>query len=95
MLAVYSANARNELLQSIFAVLRLGSIASEEERRSGGKPLAISSFDSTGPRSEPLTSRTRNERVAVRITGRLAGRVVAANPHLSHIDVKLMLTTKV
>ena len=50
--------------------MRLGSTASFEEMSQRGRDVGNTVSNLTGPRFEPLTSRSRDERVTVRSAGR-------------------------
>ena len=69
---LYYAEACNELARPIFASLRLGNIAHFEEMFQRWQAVGnIVEFNR--PRIEPLTYRSRDERVTARPTGRSNG----------------------
>ena len=74
-LSLYSlhyAEACNELAGPISASLRPGNTAPFEEMLQRWRAVGNTVSDLTGPRFEPQTSRSRDERVTARPTGRLS-----------------------
>ena len=72
-LSLYSldcAEACNELAGPISASLRPGNTAPFEEMSQRWRAIGNTVSDLTGPRFEPQTSRSRDERVTARPTGR-------------------------
>ena len=72
-LSLYSldyAEACNELAGPISASLRPGNTAPFEEMSQRWRAVGNTVSDLTGPRFEPQTSRSRDERVTARPTGR-------------------------
>ena len=72
-LSLYSldyAEACNELAGPISASLRPGNTAPFEEMSQRWRAVGNTASDLTGPRFEPQTSRSRDERVTARPTGR-------------------------
>ena len=61
--SLYYAEASNELAMPIFAPLRLDSTASFEEMSQRWRAVGNTVSDLTGPRFEPRTSHSRDERV--------------------------------
>ena len=79
-LSLYSlhyAEACNKLAGPISASLRPGNTAPFEEMSQRWRAVGNTVSDLTGPRFEPQTSRSRDERVTARPTGRLDERVTA------------------
>ena len=73
-LSLYSldyAEACNELAGPISASLRPGNTAPFEEMSQRWRAVGNTVSDLTGPRFEPQTSRSRDERVTARPSGRL------------------------
>ena len=73
-LSLYSldyAEACNELAGPISASLRPGNTAPFEEMAQRWRAVGNTVSDLTGPRFEPQTSRSRDERVTARPTGRI------------------------
>ena len=71
-LSLYSldyAEACNELAGTISASLRPGNTASFEEMSQRWRAVGNNVSDLTGPRFEPQTSRSKDERVSARPTG--------------------------
>ena len=69
--SLYCGEACNEFSGPISASLRTGNTASFEEMSQRRRTVGNTVFDLTGPRFEPQTSRSRDERVTARPTGRL------------------------
>ena len=67
---MYYAETCNELAGPISASLRPGSRAPFEEMSQRWRAVGSTVSDLTGPRFEPQTSRSRDERVTARPTGR-------------------------
>ena len=81
-LSLYSlhyAEACNELAAPISASLRPGNTAPFEEMSQRWRAVGNTVSDLTGPRFEPQTSRSRDERVTARPTGRLGLAYYALN----------------
>ena len=68
--SLYYAKAWNESVGTISAPLRLSNIASFKEMSKRWRAVGNTAFDLTGPRFEPWTSRSRDERVTARPTSR-------------------------
>ena len=68
--SLYYAEACNELAGPISASLRPGNTAPFEEMSQRWRAVGNTVFDLTDPRFEPQTSRSRDERVTTRPTGR-------------------------
>ena len=73
--SLYCAEAWNELTGPISASLRPGNTASFEEVSQRRQAVGNTVSDLTGPRFEPQTSRSRDERVAARPTGRYTAKI--------------------
>ena len=65
------AEACNELMGSISALLRPGNTALIEEMSQRWRAVGNTVFDLSGPKFETQTSRSRDERVAACPTGQL------------------------
>ena len=68
--SLYYAEACNEFAGPISASLRPGNTAPFEEMSQRWRAVGNTVSDLTGPRFEPRTSRSRDERVTARPTGR-------------------------
>ena len=68
--SLYHAEACNELAAPIYASLRLRYAVSFEEMSQRWRVFGNSVSDLTSQRFEPQTSRSREERVTARLTGR-------------------------
>ena len=70
IILVYYAEACNELAEPISASLRPGNTAPFKEISQRWQAVGNTVSDLTGPRFEPQTSRSRDERVTARPTDR-------------------------
>ena len=70
------AGACNELAGPISASLRPGNTAPFEEMSQRWRAVSNTVSDLTGPRFEPQTSRSRDERVTARPIGRFSYKVI-------------------
>ena len=74
--SLYCAEACNEFAGPISASLRPGNSALFEEMLQRWRVVGNTVSDLTGPKFEPQTYRSRNERVTARPTGRLLVAIV-------------------
>ena len=68
--SLYYAETRNEFVESISASLHPGSTASFEEMLQRWRAVGNTVSNLVGPRFEPQTFHSRNERVTARPSGR-------------------------